>query len=732
MPTLQVPNSFEADSGSDVSKEESIRESAKLSTYQDLKSKMQALPAITPRTDFANRQANHLVERICRENGVEAPKLTFAKCLTGQEDQIMQWSHSKHTSVLRLAEYLHKRGQLERDYANSIQKLNRQIVQSGDTDERLGQLIVMGEKTAAGHMDWARKIGEERMIEDLKDLCGESEETRRYLASEVRKLRTNWSKSVGAFEKIRKNKDKALKAADSAQLALDTALARGNTAKGTLLKLQDDVQEKSSRARAAREEYNGALSALTAKQGEIFKEKIPQCFEGFEKMERARIAAVRAILINMAQVHLAVSNIEIESGERWLTSLVAVSVDEEIENFVRSVDERGSAGHGIISDEFSVVVEEKKEQYSAVSVSTDSLSSSQQAETLYQHDFNLTSSESDLLNVNFADLDEIESDPSLLQERKDKLEKLQEKLVQQHEALERMQQAYGQTNEGGPGDNEATLEAVRSSMRGISGEIEQNRRVIEEISDRLSKIPGASKATKAGGVLNRVNPMSSIMEELNRMDRERMRLKPDRLELNLDLEESTGDKERPSQSQTTNASVPMTKKKALSRSFEDIMKGYSGEEAEAVVASPKATGLKLPGMQWTSDAITRSNEEISSAENNSDYYCAEEEEEEELIEERRQFRNRLGSDGSIDTGRRKSIGQSTENPTPTTVVVPKNRTVLFKVQALYNFIGRKETDELDLRTGEYLSVFDGSGEWWEAENEAGVRGYIPFNYVIRI
>ena len=31
-----------------------------------------------------------------------------------------------------------------------------------------------------------------------------------------------------------------------------------------------------------------------------------------------------------------------------------------------------------------------------------------------------------------------------------------------------------------------------------------------------------------------------------------------------------------------------------------------------------------------------------------------------------------------------------------------------------------------------LSVFDASGEWWEAENEAAARGYIPFNYVIRI
>ena len=216
MPTVSVPESFE--SSRTNSAKSSVEEYSQLNSFQNAsEGKNSAVPPITPRTDFAIRQANNLVERICKDHGVEAPKYSFESCLSGQEDQISSVSATKHTSVLRLAEYLHKRGQIERDYAISIQKLNRSIVQTGDTDERLGQLIVMGEKTAAGHMDWARKIGEQRVVDELKTMCGENEEQRRFLLSEMKKYRAIWSKAVGAFEKIRKNRDKALKAADSAQ-----------------------------------------------------------------------------------------------------------------------------------------------------------------------------------------------------------------------------------------------------------------------------------------------------------------------------------------------------------------------------------------------------------------------------------------------------------------------------------------------------------------------------------
>lgn len=739
--TVKVPDTFGPNS------EESLLASSKLDKFpeEEIKTTTATLPVplITPRTDFAIRQANHLVERICRDHGVEAKKYTFSKCLVGQEDEIAVMSTAKHLSVLRLAEYLHKRGQIERDYATSIQKLNRQLVQTGDTDERLGQLIVMGEKTAAGHLDWARKISEERIIEELKTLCGENEEQRKYLMSELKKYRGIWSKAVGAFEKVRKNRDKALKAADSAQLALDTAVSRGNSSKSTLMRLQEDVYQKSNRAQISREEYNRAMAALTQRQNEIFKEQIPQCLEGFEKMERARIGAVRASLISLAQIHLAVADVEIESGQRWLKSLVSLGVDDEIELFVQSIEER-SIGRKILEDEFDcnneegveegeVKKEPLKQQTDNFNESTTSFSpQNNSSNSLYS--CNLTNSENDLLKLSNG-IEDI-SDSTILKERLDKLEELQTKLGQQLEALQRMEQAYtAQIQQTGETYNEATLAAVKTSMKGISREIEENSNIIVLIEEKLrsAKLPGTNNTSNSGAkVLDRANPLSSILEELNKLDQRRS------AQVKL-----TSTNIIPSKQQATTHQQPTEKKKSLSRSFEDILK--SGDqvllEAEEEVASPKATGLKLPGAQWTSAAITKSNEDIRSAETNGDYFCAEEAEEEEVyggesktsvgIKQDNQT-TKTQTQAQAQSPRRKSFSQSTPNTSANSQLVPQNSCELFRVQALYNFIGRKETDELDLRTGEILSIFDANGEWWEAENEAGARGYIPFNYVIRI
>jgi hypothetical protein len=752
MPGVKVPEKydFEIDSGGDTI-EDSFLTSSKITSFKEEETKTASnknFAPITPKTDFAIRQANHLVERICRDNGVEAPKFSFSQCLIGQEDEIVNWSTSKHTSVLRLAEYLHKRGQIERDYSLSLQKLNRHIVQTGDTDERLGQLIVMGEKTAAGHMDWARKISEERIIEELKALYGENDEQRKHLLADLKKLRSIWTKAVGAFEKVRKNKDKAVKSADSAQLALDTAVSRGNTSKFTISKLQEDVYVKSERARTAREEYNRAMTALTSRQVEIFKEQIPQCLEGFEKMERSRIAVVRASMISLAQVHTAVADVEIESGERWLKSLIALSTDDEIEMFIRNVEEQ-SNGTKIIEEDydFEGVEEQNQKEKEKQEIPTERPNSHLESRETLKQDSpereraglyscfnNLTNSESDLLKVSV----EIEgiNDPLALKERKDKIEKLQVKLRQQLEALERMEQAYGQQSDSG---NEATLEAVKASMRGIRNEILDNEAMIEQIVDKLSKIPG-EKAV----LLDRVDPMSSILEELNRLDQLRNN--------NANVRTRNIQQQQPRPTQT------VQKKKALSRSFEDILREGDSSAVFPESASPNATGLKLPGTQWTVSSINKSNEEVNKL-TTGDYFCADECKEEDLITDRMLLSgNRrksgsgsgeiIGSLGQMKSLRRKSIGQSTlissaiSNGTPIqqqqrqqqkqSNLIPKNRQELFKVQALYNFIGRKETDELDLRTGEILGIYDSNGEWWEAENDAGIRGYIPFNYVIKI
>ena len=80
----------------------------------------------------------------------------------------------------------------------------------------------------------------------------------------------------------------------------------------------------------------------------------------------------------------------------------------------------------------------------------------------------------------------------------------------------------------------------------------------------------------------------------------------------------------------------------------------------------------------------------------------------------------------------KAISSSSNFVNATATATTTTSNYLFKVQALYPFKGETENDELDLETGEILSVLDSEGEWWMAENEVGAKGYIPFNYVIKL
>ena len=82
----------------------------------------------TTKSDFASKQANRLVERICHDHGIEAPKYTFAASLTAHHGRAIEWSIERHESVLKLAEYLQKRATIEAEYAQALRALGRGLL----------------------------------------------------------------------------------------------------------------------------------------------------------------------------------------------------------------------------------------------------------------------------------------------------------------------------------------------------------------------------------------------------------------------------------------------------------------------------------------------------------------------------------------------------------------------------------------------------------------------------
>ena len=122
-------------------------------------------------------------------------------------------------------------------------------------------------------------------------------------------------------------------------------------------------------------------------------------FEGFERWKGRGIAAVRSTLIILAQVHLAVSDVEIESGQRWLKSLVSLSVDDEIEMFIENVEERAASGsRRILEDEYDAEGGKDEYEESEMNVKEAKTTEIKSNAGLYSNT-TLTTSESDLLRI---------------------------------------------------------------------------------------------------------------------------------------------------------------------------------------------------------------------------------------------------------------------------------------------------------------------------------------------
>ena len=775
--------------------------------------KPSSITHLQPASDFSARQSAHLVERICQDHGIEAPRYTFARSLCANHDRALHWSSTKHESLLKLADYLSRRAGVEAEYAQALQKLNRQTIQYAEADERFSQVLVMAEKTATGHADFARKITTERVPEELRTLCHEHEAHRKALQSEIKAQQEAWKRAIVAFERIRKSKERAQAAADAAQLAVHRAAGTGGVAHRR--RLEADCEEKLRRAALAREDYSHAASALLSKKKEIFGDQLPRLLDSLERMERARIGALRAVLVGLAQGQLAFAEIEVEGGERWLRAVVAEGVDEEIETFIRS------GPHG----DLDLGLDEEHGRDDGMKSSMDNTSTNS---TNAQSSTTLTSNTTHTTSVVPDDL--LADSWNDLKQQKDALTASLQKLEIQLAGLHKMHASFH-----GQAESQA---AVQQGLEVVQGEIERSSALLKAVEEKMGRVPRELELP----LTNSGNPLSPIRSALKMLG-----------EIGTGVTGGKGNALDTIADATTAAvpAIPKQRKKALSKSFEEILSIGEMGLAEAalvdesvlerdvpVVEREDTASSKLPGMQWSrsrsnsaiamvddsmieeSVSINASTSTTSNLTNQSTLFA--QSSLENVFNSRRAFRCELDAselasrrqslkeeskeamkknleelfssqqqqrivdekepvepltlnehepvdlrpkwkemiEGKSDRGASDLNGkgasdligkgastvnsniastiQSTVNATIQSSTIQSTQSTtstakaLFKVQALYPFKGEPDNDELDLKTGEVLAVLDAEGEWWMAENEGGVRGYIPFNYVIKL
>ena len=265
------------------------------------------------------RKSQQLIERICEVNGVTARSPTMAGAGLDVA-RVEAWSEEGHQGCAVLAEYLQKRAQLESTYAQGLQKLNRGALQGlkeagAAGDPRLNALLVYGEKTAAGHASLAQRVASARVVEGLRGLVQGAEQERRGLLGAVREGRGRWKRAVLAFDKVRQGCEKSVRAEAAACSACRAASERGQQLSASHVRRVRDAYER-ARAKAldARATFAEAREALRQEHRAVFGRALPECFRGLERLERARLGAVRAALLGVAEGQLAVA--QAEAGAR--------------------------------------------------------------------------------------------------------------------------------------------------------------------------------------------------------------------------------------------------------------------------------------------------------------------------------------------------------------------------------------------------------------------------------
>jgi hypothetical protein len=659
-------------------------------------------PVLSPEAELAMKKTSHLVERICERHGVSAQAPGFASGAV-DADELVAWSGIGHGGAARIAEYLQRRVQLEKDYAAGLQRLNRStMAAAGDASahERLGELVVMSERTAAGHADFAARIDGERIAAELRAMISGNEEARRSLVNEIKRHRAAWRRAVTAFEKVHRSCERTV-GAELAAYEILRSPANGTVhSQSTLRRLQADYQQKRVKGNEARAAFAEAREALNARHREIFTVHLPGCYGALERLERARLAATRAALLRTAQAQLAMARAVLDDGSRWVQRLVEESVDDEIGRFVRAARGEGAAEMPL---DALPLAETTEGDMAGAAVEV----------TCYEHEhehepvIDLTVPEEtpdahteEQTAVPVTGSAFAGDDRRVLEAREQALLLHLEKLEQQRAGLARMRDAY---NTGDAHDADARA-AIVDSLQAVEKELKAARRlerglVVDAGQETESRNEGSLEAFAESSALD---SYAEILTALQKIEQEAAGL------------------EQKAPRPRAAIRVAKEKKKCLSKSFEDVMRAASEEPGPGIGAGLGAGAVgplrntKLPGSQNVTEELHAANRPTAGRSRSASLSTP-------------------NPDPSLQRG---SSPQPLEIEEPQQLQDTEPRTdrlvPLFRVQALYNFAGRRETDELDLHTGEVLMVLSDEGEWWEAENGRGERGYIPFNYVLRL
>ncbi|PJF19925.1 hypothetical protein PSACC_00263 [Paramicrosporidium saccamoebae] len=161
-----------------------------------------------------------------------------------------------------------------------------------DSNYRMDNLLGASDAVVGAHLLLVEQV-QNSLLDGTRMTVRDHDRQRREVLAEIRMLRTEWKKILASFDKTRRSRDGAVKAAEDARAAFEKANNDKNVTKAYVEKCRDEYAIKARKALVYKEEYIQAARIINGQQKKHYEEDLPATFDKLQKIEETRLAKIK-------------------------------------------------------------------------------------------------------------------------------------------------------------------------------------------------------------------------------------------------------------------------------------------------------------------------------------------------------------------------------------------------------------------------------------------------------
>jgi hypothetical protein len=228
---------------------------------------------------------------------------------------------------------------LSEAYGRGLQKLQRQFSPVSPHEIGIGELLGKSEAIAIANIRFAETVSG-ALRDAMTVTAREHDKSRRAILLEIRNLRAEWKKTLLNYEKSKKSRDAAVKAAEDARVAFEKANNDMHVTKAYVERTREDYAAKARRTLLCREEYIQIATTIKTQQHRHYAVDLPAMFDRLQRVEECRLERLRGHLVEFGASLIGKLNEEIDQTKIMAGQWEKLEIASILQRFIDSTSRR--------------------------------------------------------------------------------------------------------------------------------------------------------------------------------------------------------------------------------------------------------------------------------------------------------------------------------------------------------------------------------------------------------